>query len=271
MDKMVKLIKPFFKRVLPSLLLPSLILTAPFAHAESSTPQEIIIAADDWCPYNCDPNSETPGYMVEIAKEALEAVSPGQYRVTYIQRPWERAMRMARIGQQVHGIIGAIASEAEGLHIPDEAQGLMFVKLFTKKGNPWTFSDTAQMKKDNILLGAVSGYDYAENISNYIKDYPENVKLVYGDPPLPKLLNLINLKRIDTLIEDQAVFWYNIKALGYNPDDFSVAGSIDQPQKLFLAFHDKNIAEQVGKGTKLLRENGRLAKILEKYNIQDWK
>lgn len=29
----------------------------------------ITLVADEWCPYNCVPNSEKPGYAIEIAQE----------------------------------------------------------------------------------------------------------------------------------------------------------------------------------------------------------
>ena len=34
---------------------------------------EIILVADEWCPYNCTPGENKQGYIVEIAKHALES------------------------------------------------------------------------------------------------------------------------------------------------------------------------------------------------------
>ena len=31
----------------------------------------IDLRADEWCPFNCEAGSENPGFMVEIAREAL--------------------------------------------------------------------------------------------------------------------------------------------------------------------------------------------------------
>jgi len=235
------------------------------------TLQEVIIAADEWCPYNCTPNSNLPGYMVEIARQALELAAPNQYKLTYIQLPWKRAMLMAQQGKEVHGIIGAIASEAKGLYTPQEEQGLMYAKLFVRNDNPWKYSNTHQLLNDNIRLGAIDGYDYEASIAKFISENPMQVYLSTGDPALPKLIQLLNLKRIDTLIEDQAVFWYNIKTLDFNPDHYRVAGNIDLPEKLYLAFHNKKIADLVSKGTIQLRKNGALKRILDKYNLKDWK
>jgi len=252
----------------------ALLASASFVMATTpaNTPlKEIVIAADEWCPYNCTPDTELPGYMVEIAREALELSAPKQYKLTYIQLPWKRAMLMAQLGKEVHGIIGAIASEAEGLYIPQEEQGLMYAKFFVRNDNPWTYFNTQQLLKENIRLGAIFGYDYEAGIAKFISENPEQVYLSKGDTALPKLVQLLNLSRIDTLIEDQAVFWYNIKTLGFNAGDYRVAGEIDAPEKLYLAFHSKQIADLVSEGTVKLRESGVLERIIEKYNLNDWK
>jgi len=31
----------------------------------------ITIRADVWCPYNCEPDSEKPGYMIEIVQKNI--------------------------------------------------------------------------------------------------------------------------------------------------------------------------------------------------------
>lgn len=247
--------------------------SAPFAVAEpENIPlKEIVIAADEWCPYNCTPNSELPGYMVEIAREALALAAPNQYQLTYIQLPWKRAMLMAKEGAQVHGIIGAIASEAEGLYTPKEEQGLMYARFFVKDDNPWQYFNTKQLLDEKIRLGAIDGYDYEASIAKFISENPQQVYLSIGDPALPKLVQLLNLNRIDALIEDQAVFWYNIKTLGFKASSYRVAGRVDAPEKLYLAFHSKKIADIVSKGTMMLRETGALERIIQKYNLTDWK
>jgi len=233
--------------------------------------KEIVIAADEWCPYNCTPNSKLPGYMVEIARQALDLVAPNQYKLTYKQLPWKRAMLLAQQGKGVDGIIGAIASEAKGLHVPQEEQGLMYAKLFVRADNPWKYTNAKQLLVENIRLGAIDGYDYEASIAKFILETPKQVYLSTGDTALPKLIQLLDLKRIDTLIEDQAVFWYNIKTLGFNADDYRASGNIDLPEKLYLAFHSEKIADLVSKGTIKLRESGELERILEKYNLNDWK
>ena len=39
--------------------------------AGTARADEVVLLADAWCPYNCEPGSDTPGFMIEIARELL--------------------------------------------------------------------------------------------------------------------------------------------------------------------------------------------------------
>ena len=62
----------------------------PRAHAE-----QILIAADRWCPFNCEPGPELPGFMVEVAQRVFAKQG---YDVKYIEMNWSRAIQEARKG-----------------------------------------------------------------------------------------------------------------------------------------------------------------------------
>lgn len=34
--------------------------------AAGETDRRLVVAADEWCPYNCMPGSERPGYLIEV-------------------------------------------------------------------------------------------------------------------------------------------------------------------------------------------------------------
>lgn len=36
------------------------------------TKKKVVLGADEWCPYNCTPGSNQPGYVVELAKAIFE-------------------------------------------------------------------------------------------------------------------------------------------------------------------------------------------------------
>ena len=102
-----------------------------------STAKEVIIAADVWCPYNCEPGSDKPGYLVEIVRESFKLFGNGE-KIIYKKVPWTRAMLEAQKGN-LSGIIGATLSESKGLHPPKEALGRYAAEFFTHKNNKFKF------------------------------------------------------------------------------------------------------------------------------------
>ena len=40
-----------------------------FLFAGTSLADEMVVAADSWTPFNADPESDKPGYMIEIAQK----------------------------------------------------------------------------------------------------------------------------------------------------------------------------------------------------------
>ncbi|MEQ1790535.1 MAG: hypothetical protein ABL857_08835, partial [Rickettsiales bacterium] len=48
------------------------ILVTPLTNAHAAEQTTINIVADEWCPFNCDPESDKPGYVIELAKEIFK-------------------------------------------------------------------------------------------------------------------------------------------------------------------------------------------------------
>ncbi len=57
--------------------------------------ETITLIADEWCPYNCDPESDYPGYIVEIANAIYKVAG---YQVQYQNVPWSRALKAVTEG-----------------------------------------------------------------------------------------------------------------------------------------------------------------------------
>ncbi|OUR99572.1 hypothetical protein A9Q84_00700 [Halobacteriovorax marinus] len=231
--------------------------------------KEVVICADNWCPYNCEPSSSNPGFMVEIVRESFRLFGSGE-KVVYKLLPWTRAMKEARAGT-IDGIIGAIDSESVGLHTPSLEQGMMSAQFFTHSKKMWKFSNTSQLKNSKKRVGAVKGYDFDSHIAKFFKENPAQIQYSHGEEALPKLINILRHQRIDTIIEDQAVFWNKVKELKISKNTFRSAGPVGPTKKLYVAFHNKSHAKIVAKGMVALRKSGELKKILKKYNLVDWK
>ena len=120
----------------------------------------ITLRADIWDPYNGDPASDQPGFMIEVARKVFEKAG---YTVDYQVDgwTWERSLEEAKKGS-IDGIVGAAKSDAEDFVFPSEALCRQRMSFLVKKGNAWRFSGVDSLS--SIRLGVISGYAYDDDI-----------------------------------------------------------------------------------------------------------
>ncbi|NIB43456.1 amino acid ABC transporter substrate-binding protein [Pseudomaricurvus alkylphenolicus] len=232
--------------------------------------EELILVADEWCPYNCAPGSDRPGFMVEIAQHALAKEG---HTVVYKTVPWARAIANARLGLY-QGIIGAGREETPDFVFPEIESGHSTHTFYVKRGNAWRFEGLESL--ESVNLGAIIHYSYGGLFSDYIlpnKD-KQNVQVIGGENTLGRNIKKLITGRIDVLIEDKAVFQHHL-FITSTLDQFQVAG-VSQKEKVYIAFSpnngkSKHYAQIINSGMKELRESGRLKRILEKYGVSDWR
>ncbi len=229
----------------------------------------ITLVADDWCPYNCVPGSKRPGYVVEVAREIFKKSG---HKVIYKYKPWERALLDVSEGKDN----GAIAANLESMPLGvfnKEPIGMYAMAYFVVKGNSWSYQNVSSLK--NQRIGAVSGYTYGEPFDGFALAHQKNIHFLHGVEPTPRLLTLLTLGRVDMFIEDKDVATYliNLKGLqehivnaGFNGDSHPVYIGFSQRLKESAGY-----AKVLSRGIIEMRKNGRLQKVLDKYNLSDWK
>jgi polar amino acid transport system substrate-binding protein len=238
--------------------------------AATAAPETIRLRADQWMPYNGDPKAGLPGYVVEVAKMIFE---PKGITIDYQTMPWSDALKAAAAGE-IEGVIGANPTEAQGLLLPSEPMGQPRVGLFAKKTNPWKFANVPALRE--IRLGAIDGYSYWESLDAYLKKQTGPEVVVFkGEAPLKDGIAKLDAGGIDVMVETVAVWVWTVKELGRSPGDYKIA-YMHQAEAIFVAFAPKGDA---GKryaaiwdaGVQELRKNGKMAAVLEKYSVVDWK
>lgn len=232
---------------------------------------EVRLRADSWCPYNCEPG-ERPGYLIEIAKAALE---PAGHKVDYALMSWTDVLAATQAGT-VTGAVGAIQDEAPDLIYPTVNLGLSRPTLVIRKGK-----ETKDFKVENlnslkaIRFGSIKDYFYSTEVNAFIdanKGSP-NLVQVSGDNVTEDLINLLIDGKIDALVEDSNVVDFLLESKGYrNLFNYHALG---QQSGVSIGFSpkDPNSATYVKLiDAKLLelRKGGKLAGILAKYGVKDW-
>lgn len=236
--------------------------------------ETITIIADTWCPYNCNPKSPHPGFIVDIAKAAF---AKHNIDVNYSILPWTQAIEESRKGKYT-GIIGAAINDAPDFIFPVAAQGYTENHFYVKKGNQWKYNGINSLK--SIILGAIADYSYSDELDDYIKKYkldPSHMQMMSGDDALGINLSKLARGKIGATVESNYVMNYYLSQHNMK-DQVDDAGSLppSDKNKLYIAFSpkDKKLAQKyadiLSVETANMRTNGELKKILDIYGLTDW-
>lgn len=244
----------------------SCLMVLPAAQAASIT-----IVADEWCPYNCEPGSDKPGFMIEIAQQVL---GPAGHTIDYKNLPWSRAIEETRKGK-FSAIVGAARDDAEDFVFPGSALASSATVFAVRKGDPWRYTGIPSLA--GVSVGTIQDYSYSEEFDAYVEANGKDsakIQAATGEDALSINMKKLDAKRIGAFVEDGAVLAYELDAAG-KPGAYDIAGNLGEID-LFIAFspaipESKEYARLLGEGVDKLRASGELAKILAKYGVKDWK
>jgi polar amino acid transport system substrate-binding protein len=246
------------------------------AQAAKVPPETIIIAADSWCPYTCESGSGKPGFMVEIAQQALK---PYNITVQYKTMSWARAVELARTGT-VAGIAGAARDDAPDFIFPDMLQGFADMQFWVKKDSTWNYTGVSSLGK--VRIGIATGYAYSKDFDLYVRLHAKdarNIQPINSDDALTLNIRKLEAGLIDAVPEDKSVMQYHYAARG-EPMPLRSAGSLTERGEmksnfLYVAFSPANprsgyYAQILNKRIYEMRKSGELKAILDKYRVDDW-
>jgi polar amino acid transport system substrate-binding protein len=230
----------------------------------------ITLVADQWCPYNCEPNSDRPGFMIEIAEYAFGEAG---FEVAYLNVPWARAINDTRLGEY-DGLVGAGREETPDFIFPEHPLGVAAHTFYTPRDSLWRYSGISSLK--NVVLGVIKDYSYGDLYQSYIvhnEDNPRRVQVVAGETGLDKNLRKLQAGRISALVEDRNVLQFHLlQTKGYK--DITEAG-LAYREEVYIAFspsleRSAVYADILSRALPKLRASGKLEEILMKYGIEDW-
>lgn len=241
-----------------------LLLPASLTAAESET---LVIAADVWCPINCDPNDKQQGLGVEVARAVFE---PLGYTVRYEVMPWVRVLEEAHEGT-VDIVIAANPSDDPNLLYPTHALMEMTDDFYVLKDNPVVYTDIDSLK--GMRVGIISGYGYDPVVNAYLSNArttPGLVQEVFGDDALQQNIRKLLAGRIDLIIESGPIMDDMLKKTGQS-ELLRHLGNVPQGN-IYLAFSPAHMqsqkrVEEYEARIKELRASGKLAAIYDSYKI----
>ncbi len=229
----------------------------------------ITLVADEWCPFNCKPDSDRPGYAIEIIREVFAVHG---IKVRYFLLPWARAVKDVDSGVY-NAAVGVSKIELPTGIFPKEEVGSLQTVFIVRDDSKWIFEGYGSL--GNLKIGVIESYDYGD-FNEYIKENKNrnNLILLAGDDAVDRGLKMLSLGRIDVYVDVHEVALYTASELGIS--NIRVAGRVGDPIAFYIAFSPRLkkadfYADALSDGIGLLRASGRLSQILNKYGIKDWK
>ncbi|MGD8429107.1 MAG: transporter substrate-binding domain-containing protein [Ectothiorhodospiraceae bacterium] len=228
----------------------------------------ITIRADSWCPMNCEPGSDRPGYMIEMA-HAIAA--DAGYRVDYRILPWQRALRAVRKGRY-DCVVGAYRTDAPDFVFPHNPWGIDRTALFVKAGNPWRYHGLASLAGQRV--GIIGGYAYGGGLEEYARAHPTLFDVFNANKALETHLRSLMAGRITAVAESVYVMRHTLKIMRLQ-SSVKEAGRVGAPTPMYIACsptsaQSRQLVRIFDEGVIRLRKSGRLAQILEHYGLRDW-
>lgn len=232
---------------------------------------EINLSSDLWCPYACDPASDKPGFMIEIAKEVF---TPLGHTVNYKLINWARAISDTREGKFT-ALVGASKTDAPDFIFPKNQIGQSQNYFWINKFDSWVYKDVKSLK--NKKIGIINSYSYGDEIDQEVQNKNPGYVVVSGDDALMKMIRMTKAKRLGGFVENPNVLNYQLMNIPEFSNQFvKASANITKDTQLFIAFSPANInakkySEILSDGVETLRKNGKLKIILMKYGLKDWK
>ncbi|WP_370292769.1 substrate-binding periplasmic protein [Thalassolituus sp.] len=258
-----------FRLSYPKQMLAALVLASGLCAPAQA--EHIRLGADVWYPFNGEPDSPRPGYMIELASAVWKQAG---HTVDYQVLPWERAIDEARAGS-LDCIVGTTLDEAPDFLFPDQPLGMDESYIFVLKDNDWQYTGIGSLSE--IRIGVVGGYSYDDGeFDEYVTSQTgaPTVQVMKGNNALDQNLQKLLSRRIDALVESPMVMHARLQQLSPRPE-VRVAGRIGSVTPLYIACSPSNpmaatYVRQLNDGIVRMRMSGELANLLDLYNLRDW-
>ena len=233
--------------------------------------ETLVVASDEWCPFNCGPGDAREGYAVDILRAVFE---PQGIDVEYRVMGWERAVEEARLGH-VAAVIGAVKDEAKGFVLPEEEIGYDFFAFFVRQGDPWLYRGPESLLGRRV--GIPAGYRLSPDIQAFYEAHKKEIDIYWSgrEQPTRHNLRLLMEGRLDVVADDAQVICHLAHSMDIL-ESIEYAGYDGDHVKLYIAFsaaRPESLRDIVllDKGIRAMRKSGRLDDLLARYGLVDWR
>jgi len=227
----------------------------------------ITIAADIWCPVNCDPSGEKMGFGVDLTRRIFE---PLGYTVHYRVMPWARALSKVRAGD-VDAVIGANYSDDKNLIFPKTPLAPVADDFYALKDSEIIFDGVKSLQ--GLRIGVIHSYGYSDDTNKLLSAgrlTPGLIQEISGEKALEQNIKKLLTRRIDVMVENGIIMQEKLRVENLQ-DKIIRIGTIPQGGT-YLAFsnalpYSRDLAKKFDDGVRRLRATGELNALYVQYGM----
>lgn len=231
--------------------------------------EPLSVRADYWYPLNGEPDSERPGFAIEILRGIF---SDSEWEIDYQLADWSRSLELARDGR-IDCVVGVYRSEAPKLAYPETPLAWDTAAFYVRADSDWRYHDPSSLQ--DVSVGLIAGYGYGEKLDRYIVEHrgDERLRFMHGHQPLRRNLKKLMRGRVDVLVESPFVMESQLRRMGLS-DQVREAGRVGQRMPLYFACNPDRegvtgLLSDFDRGMRELRETGEVGEIMSRYKLPD--
>lgn len=245
------------------LLLALFITLSITASLHAQTVNDLVLVTEEYPPFNFAVDGKEQGIATDTLLEMLKIVGAHQTRDDIGSLPWARGYNAAlKIKDVVLFSTTRTAAREElfkwvGPIIRSE------IVLFARKDRHLTLDSIEQINQKKLQVGAVLN-DVGEQT---LLELGVKRKLISRYNKGIYLPEMLQKKRIDLLAYGKLVTLWNLKSLGYNPENFEVVYSLKQADYYYALNKqtDDQIIQKLQTALDQMKESGALDSIIKSY------
>lgn len=111
-----------------------------------SASEKVIIAGDYFCPYNCVPQSNNPGYVIELLQEILK---PYDIAIEYVILSRQDALQAVKSGE-IHGLISIGSEDLDNIILTSQPIAEVTTGLYTTLHHNWVLDGVTSLTNKKI-------------------------------------------------------------------------------------------------------------------------
>ena len=229
------------------------------------------VRSDFYCPYNCSPNSEKKGFLIDILEKMIEETpSLKEFILSYQDETFQKSINDTLSGKT--DILLKASPELDHkkitlIKIPSVMQEFCF---YTRTNQVWRYEGIPSLKR--IKLGIVDGYSYGKDVDKYIgsERLGQKIEVLSGSDAHIRLLQRLRKNHIDVFIADKKVVNY---MLTYFPrfTPLRKTGCLrTMEMHIGLSNHfNKELIPKLQESLNKMLLEGKIKKIVDSYHLRE--